>query len=234
MPVLERVQEAFMHLLFPHTCAGCGSDVLGSKQQLCVQCVHAMPQTHFAAHANNPVEQSFWGRVPLRAGAALCYETKDSLLQRIIYACKYGGNKDLGVELGRLMGEALSNTNRFGKIDALVPLPLHPKKERKRGFNQSLLLCSGISEVTHLPIIKNAVRRTTPTQSQTRKNREQRWQNMKDRFELTNASFIHNKHLLLVDDVITTGATLEACGRALLEADGASLSVLTLAYAGGN
>ena len=234
MPVLQAAQEALLHLFFPHTCAGCGTDVLSSRQQLCASCIHALPQTHFVTHANNPVEQSFWGRLPLRAAAAVYYETKGSLLQRIIYACKYGGNKELGLALGRLMGTALNNSNRFGKIDALVPLPLHPKKERKRGFNQSLLLCHGISEETGIPVLKNAVRRNTPTQSQTRKNREQRWENMKDRFEITRATALQHKHLLLVDDVTTTGATIEACGRALLQADEVSLSVLTLAYAGGN
>lgn len=228
MPLLTDIKEALLHLVFPHVCAGCGSDVLPTEQALCLRCLDALPQTRFQEHAGNPVEKIFWGRLPLVAATAQYYFTKESGMQRLMHQFKYRGNKELGIFLGRQMGKSLIETSRFSTIDALVPLPLFNAKERKRGFNQATVLCEGIADVLQKPLFKNNVIRTAHTESQTKKNRMERWQNMEGRFDVMKAHNLSGKHLLLVDDVVTTGATLEACGRALLEVAGVRLSIATL------
>ncbi|HEX8607121.1 MAG TPA: phosphoribosyltransferase family protein [Pedobacter sp.] len=170
----------------------------------------------------------FWGRLPLTHATAQYYFTRRSAIQKLMHELKYRGNKELGLYLGRLMGQQLQASNRFRYLDALVPLPLFPAKERKRGFNQAELLCRGISEVTGTPVLTSVVIRTTNTESQTKKNRLERWENMKGRFVLTNKDIIQGKHVLLVDDVVTTGATLEACGKVILDARDTRLSIATL------
>ena len=228
--VLNDIKESVLHLFFPHVCEGCGTDVLEKEHFLCLKCYSSLPKTDFHLYPNNPIEKIFWGRLPLVNATSQYYFTKNSAMQHLMHQLKYRGNKELGVYLGRLMGHALNQSNRFRFVDALVPLPLFPAQERKRGYNQALVLCEGIAEVLGKPVLKNAITRTTHTDSQTKKNRVQRWQNMEGRFETTNEEMIKGKHLLLVDDVVTTGATLEACGTELLEAENVQLRVATLCF----
>ena len=149
-------------------------------------------------------------------------------MQHLVHQLKYRSQKDLGIYMGKLAGHALKT--RFSDIDALVALPLFPAKEKKRGYNQSRLLCEGISMVLDKPVLDRIVIRTTHTESQTKKNRVERWQNMEGKFELKDAASISGKHVLLVDDVVTTGATLEACARELLKAENMQLSIATLCF----
>jgi len=221
-------RESLLHLAFPHICEGCGTDVLTTDHFLCIQCVSKLPDTHFENHAHNPVEKIFWGRLPITAAAAKYYFTKESLLQHLLHQLKYKGHQRLGLYLGRKLGSMLVNNPRFEDVEALIPLPLFPQKEHRRGYNQAMVLCKGISEVWQRPIIHDAVGRIMDTESQTKKNRVERWQNMEDRFQLKDPSALANKHVLLVDDVVTTGATLEACGRAILEGTNTRLSIATL------
>ena len=220
--------ESLLHLAFPHICEGCGTDSITPDHYLCLQCLDKLPHTHFESHTNNPVEKIFWGRLPLAAATAKYYFTKGSTLQKLLHQFKYRGHQRLGLYLGRKMGTMLVNNPRFEDVEALVPLPLFPEKERRRGYNQAMVLCKGINEVWPRPIISDAVVRVTATESQTKKNRIERWQNMEDRFQLKDPAVFANKHVLLIDDVITTGATLEACGRAILEAENTRLSIATL------
>jgi ComF family protein len=198
---------------------------------LCIKCSASLPETNFHWHANNPVEKLFWGRLPLAAAAAQYYFTKESLMQHLMHQFKYKGNKELGLQLGRMMGQQLLQSNRFINTDALVPLPLFPSKEKKRGYNQATVLCEGMSEIMKIPVLKNAAIRTAFTETQTRKGRIARWQNMENKFVVLQPEKISGKSLLLVDDVVTTGATLEACGNALLQAGDVRLSVVTLCMA---
>lgn len=220
-----------LHLLFPHRCAGCGSDVLSADQIICTECIDALPQTYFEQYSGNPIEKIFWGRLPLANATSQFFFTKDSVMQHLMHQLKYRGNREVGVYLGKLIGSQLEATNRFRNVDAIVPLPLYPEKEYQRGYNQATLLCEGIAEVLQKPVLQNAVVRTHHTDSQTKKSRVERWQNMEGRFLISNSDALQHKHLLLVDDVVTTGATLEACGRKLLEVDGVRLSVATLCCA---
>lgn len=231
MQLLADIKESLLHLVFPHVCAGCSTDVLDNAQPICLRCLEALPRTHFEQYSNNPAEKTFWGRLPLIAATAQYYFTKASLVQRLMHEFKYKGNKALGFYLGQQLGYSLATTNRFMNIDALVPLPLFAAKERARGYNQATVLCEGVADVLQKPVLKNAVVRTSYTESQTKKSRTERWQNMEGRFEMADAQAMAGKHLLLVDDVVTTGATLEACGRTLLEGNDVRLSVATLCTA---
>jgi ComF family protein len=231
MLLVKNLKEAITHLIFPHVCAGCGTDILSENNKLCFFCHEELPATSFHLHANNPIEKIFWGRLPMRHATAQYYFTKQSLMQRLMHRFKYKGDKDLGLFLGRLMGYQLEETNRFKGIDAIVPLPLFPNKEKRRGYNQASLLCEGISAIIQKPVLKDVVVRTMHTESQTKKSRVERWQNMEGRFLLANEAIIKGKHLLLVDDVITTGATLEACGLELLKGENVTLSMATLCCA---
>jgi ComF family protein len=230
MPLLKEIKEAVLHLLFPHICNGCGNDLPDNETTLCMRCIEAMPETLFEFHPNNPAEKIFWGRLPVATASAQFYFTKESLMQYLMHQLKYKGNRELGIHLGHMMGEQLKKSNRF-KADALVPMPLFPAKERRRGYNQATVLCEGMAQAMQLPVLDKVISRPQHTETQTRKGRIERWKNMEGKFVLTDADAIRHKHLLLVDDVITTGATLEACGLALLQAENVKLSIATLCIA---
>lgn len=228
---LKEIKESFLQLVFPHVCAGCGSDLLNEESQLCIRCLAAMPETGFHLHENNPVEKLFTGRLQLLSATAQYYFTKESLMQHLMHQFKYKGNKELGLQLGRLMGNDLIKTSRFNTIDGIIPLPLFAAKEKRRGYNQATVLCEGIAEIMNIPVLKNTIIRTQHTDTQTKKGRLERWINMEGKFELINPQAIEHKHILLVDDVVTTGATLEACGAGLLQAGNVKLSVAALCQA---
>ncbi len=192
-----------------------------------MRCIDAMPETNFELHAGNPVEKLFWGRIQLNAGTAQFYFTKESLMQHLMHQFKYKSNKELGLQLGRLMGEQLLKSGNYN-VDALIPLPLFPAKEQRRGYNQASLLCKGMSEVMNIPVLTNVVTRPEHTETQTKKGRIERWKNVEGKFVVADANAIQDKHLLLVDDVVTTGATLEACGMTLLNAGNVKLSIAAL------
>jgi ComF family protein len=222
--------DSLTHLFFPHICAGCGSDILGKEQLLCVSCNRRLPLTNYHKYADNPVEKTFWGRIPVTNAMSYLYFNKNSIVQQLMHQFKYKGNQDIGIYFGRKMGVAIQESDRLQPPDFLVPLPLHHLRQRKRGYNQAEVLCRGMSESLGIPVLEKAVTRESRTETQTHKNRESRWQNMDGRFTLKDPEALINKHIVLVDDVITTGATLEACGHELRKASGLVLSIATLAY----
>ncbi len=228
---LKNIFSSTLHLFYPHLCTGCGSDLLKEQNLLCIKCMHNLPHTNFAVFANNQIEKDFWGRIPLTAAYSQFYFSKEFLIQHLIHQLKYKGDTKIGFYLGEMMGKTLLNSNRFSTIDALIPLPLFSHKEKKRGYNQATVICNGISAVMNIPVLNNAVIRQQATQTQTRKHRTERWENVKDSFKVAKANEISGKHLLLVDDVVTTGATLEACGHVILQVANVKLSMATLAYA---
>ncbi|WP_240040738.1 ComF family protein [Pseudocnuella soli] len=228
---LKQTADILLHLIFPHCCTGCGNDMLQANQVLCTTCADALPRTHFEHHANNPIEKIFWGRLPITYASAQYFFTKDSVMQNLMHALKYRGNKEVGLWLGKTIGAQLFSTNRFMQVDALVPLPLYPEKEHQRGYNQARVLCDGMAQAMQKPVLHQAVIRTHHTESQTKKTRVERWQNMEGRFLVADPGALQGKHLLLVDDVVTTGATLEACGRCLLDVPDVRLSIATLCCA---
>lgn len=227
---VKEIRESFLHLLFPHICAGCGSDLLDRDMQLCLRCLERLPLTHFERYPHNPVEKIFWGRLPLAGASAQYYFTKESLVQHLMHQFKYRQHRELCFQLGSMMGDQLWRSGRFD-VDALVPLPLFPGKERKRGYNQAGILCEGLSETMHLPILHDVVTRPQHTETQTKKGRIERWKNIDGKFILKDPEQLRGKHILLVDDVVTTGATLESCGLELLKAGNVELSIATLCIA---
>lgn len=228
--LFKTIWNDFSHLFFPHVCAGCGTDIVSLQSILCIHCMNQLPLTNFHFHANNPVEKHFWGRMPVTSATSLCHFTSGSLVQHLLHQLKYNGNKEAGYFLGGIMGATLHTAERFRHVDILVPLPLYAERQKKRGYNQSAVLCNGMSGIMQVPVAANAVIRLSATETQTRKTRIDRWKNMEGKFELADAASIAGKHVLLVDDVVTTGATLEACGHELLKATGTKLSIATLAY----
>ena len=234
MQLLQEIKNSLLHFSFPHVCEGCGTDLPEPSQLLCLRCLSFLPATNFHMHPNNPIEKIFWGRMPVTYATAQFYYTRESLIQHLMHQFKYRGNKDIGLYLGKLMGYALSSSNRFSYLDALIPVPLFPSKERKRGFNQATVLCEGIAEVLNIPVWKDVICRNSFTETQTKKGRIERWQNMEGRFELIKRQQLEGRHVLLIDDVVTTGASLESCGTELLKANDMRLSIATLCFSSHN
>ena len=231
MQFLKTLVNDTIHLFYPHVCLGCGSDLLQEDNLICLRCITELPHTNYAQHASNPIEQIFWGRVPLAAAHSEFYFAKESIVQTLIHQLKYNGNQEVGIYLGALMAKSLLNSNRFKNIDYLVPVPLYPDKERKRGYNQAAVICKGMSGVLNVPVLIGNVNRKRLTETQTKKHRTERWENVADSFTIKDKEIMIGKSVLLVDDVITTGATLEACCQSMLEVDQVKLSLATLSSA---
>ena len=229
IPVRNYIDD-FLHLFFPHICIGCNTDVLNHDDALCAKCISNLPGTGFVSTAGNPVEKIFYGRLNVQNAGSAFYFNKDSVIQHAIIQLKYKGNRKAGNFLGRLLGQQLANSKRFDDVDLIIPLPLNDKKLFKRGYNQASVIAKGITSIWHKPVIENAVDRILFTETQTHKDRIARWETMEGVFTVTQPGLLKDKHVLLVDDIITTGATLEACGEAILKTPGIKLSVATIAY----
>lgn len=230
MSLIGKYAESIIDLLYPRLCPGCGNDLLQKEMQLCMHCFSTLPHTFFALHPENPVEKLFYGRLQLQAAHSEFYFTKSELIQKLLHQLKYKGNREIGHYLGTLAAESLFTSNRFSEIDCIVPLPLHPAKQFRRGYNQAAIIGQGISEVLNIPLFDKHIAKKS-TETQTKKNRVNRWRNVSESFFITDRNKIKDKHILLVDDVITTGATIEACGNLILSLPGTKLSVVSLAYA---
>jgi ComF family protein len=231
MVSLKHLFTDAMHLFFPHNCLGCGSDVLSQKSILCLRCISHLPYTGFETITNNPVENIFRGRSNLKAAASTFYFNKGHLVQQFIHQLKYKSNFEVGEYMGALMGKTLLQSGRFSNIDYLVPLPLSNEKEFKRGFNQSEIICNGMSAAMQVPVHSKNIIRHRYTDTQTKKHRAERWKNVEGSFAVKKPAVLHGKHVLLVDDVITTGASLEACIQSMQHIPGITISLATLATA---
>ena len=202
--------NAFIHLFYPHICLECGTDLVSSHTVLCAACENNLPFTDFFQIENNIIEKVFWGRGKITAAGAGLFFTKDSIVQILIFELKYKQNKKAGWLLGRIIGSSIQYLDRFNTIDLLIPIPITRKKERQRGFNQSIIICEGIQQILPALKIASVLKKPKSTRSQTFKGRLQRSKQYEHLFALANPVYINGVNLLLVDDVITTGATLEA------------------------
>ena len=233
-PFLNRLQAysaGFLHLFYPHICMHCGSEALQAENILCIACEKNLPYTHFFSIEKNTIEKIFWGRVPLHEAGASLFFTKDSVVQSLIFALKYKNQKKAGRLLGNIIGQDLLNSQRFKNIDCMIPIPLSKKKQRARGYNQALVICEGIQEkLPHIQILPLLLKHKNVI-SQTSKDRIQRTQLSPQSYAIIDRSLIAEKNLLVVDDVITTGATIESfCKYILNEARPHSISVVAAAY----
>ncbi|MBQ8672938.1 MAG: ComF family protein [Bacteroides sp.] len=223
---------ALWQLFFPPHCAACGAVLVPGEQGLCVKCHLELPRTDYQKEKDNPTEKLFWGKIRLERASSHFYYRKSDSFRSVVHQLKYDNRPDLGLFLGNLMAAELAESGFFDGIDLLMPVPLHPRKKLKRGYNQSEQLARGVAQVTGLPVNTTAVVRRRYTDSQTRKQLHERWQNMEGSFSLIRPDEVAHKHVLLIDDVLTTGATLSACLYVLQEVEGIRLSVLTLGVAG--
>jgi ComF family protein len=230
MTVILRLATDLLNLLFPRLCNGCGKYLVRGEKNICLSCFHDLPFTDYHLHADNRAAKQFWGRLPCHAVMAMLYFKKGSRVQQLMHRLKYNGQTELGLELGQLVGERLKQSSNFSGIDFVIPVPLHKRRERLRGYNQSKCIADGIAERLQVPVLTHVLIKPVSTASQTRKGRFSRYENLKSVFEVRDLQIIRDKHVLLVDDVITTGATLEACGLALFAAGISSLSIATVAF----
>jgi len=220
----------FIDILYPPLCPVCGNVLMRQEKVLCLPCLTDLPLTNFHADPENEVAQMFWGRVQVEHATAFIYLYVESRYRQILHELKYRGQYHIGIEMGRMFGHELKST-AFEKVDLVHPVPLHPRKQRKRGYNQSVLIAKGLAEALDKPLEDSLIRRVVNTESQTRKSRYERWENVAGIFDARRPEGIRNKHVLLVDDVITTGSTLEACAAAMLGLENVKVSLAALAYA---
>ena len=228
--MLSTYIDAFVHLWYPHICLACGTDLLEKKNVLCAHCIQSLPYAEFENTEDNPIQKIFWGRVSFSFANTLLFFTKDSVVQLLITELKYKQNKKAGWMLGRLMGIYINEITREDSIDFLVPIPITNNKLKNRGYNQSTILCQGIQSITGLPIMEDVLLKPFESQSQTHKDRIKRMDAIGQSFVLEKASTLKNKHVLLVDDVLTTGATIEAIATILQQTDVKKISVFTATY----
>lgn len=226
----RKIYDSILHLFYPSVCFGCENELVEEDELLCMSCVRSLPYTSFERIQENPVAKLFWGRCKIMAGFSTFYFIEKTPLQKIIHQIKYNNEKALGVHMGRLMGHTVNELKKNIQIDMCIPMPLHTKKEKIRGYNQSALLTEGIEEVTGIPTVLNILNRTVFTSTQTKKNRIDRWLNVEHAFHVCDQEVIRDKHILLVDDVITTGASIESCVHTLLANKAAGVSVAGLAF----
>jgi len=229
--LIQNYLRDFTALLFPDLCFACSGPLLGNEKYICLSCEYDLPETHFDVMEGNPIEQAFWGRSRIYSATAFVRFEKGSKVQHLMHALKYKGQKDLGEYMGELMGRSIKDNGRFNTVDAIIPVPLHPKKMRKRTYNQSECLANGIGKILHKPVLTDVLIRKVFNPTQTKKGRYQRWENVEGIFDVPSPEWIENKHLLLVDDVITTGSTLEAAALPLIKITNTRVSVMTFAFA---
>jgi len=231
MKYLSDLWDDFLSILFPRICCGCGTPLVRNEHIICTECLVTIPRTGYHLSADNPVARLFWGRCMIERAASFSFYTRGSRMRRIIHKLKYDGIKEAGIVMGKVYAASLKESGFFNDIDLIVPVPLHSSRLRKRGFNQSEIICEGISAVTGLDVSVNALVRSEKSETQTRKSRYDRWINVEGIFEVKDSGILEGKHVLIVDDVITTGSTIEACANALLKVEGVRVSVISLGVA---
>lgn len=230
-PSLRELCAGLAHLFYPELCVACGNDLPFSGTCFCLRCQLKLSPSDMHLTRENEFVERLWGRVPLQSGAAAYYYTRQSPIRRAVHHLKYRNKPDIGLLIGRGFGQKLRGSEWFKDIDGIIPVPLHPKKERLRGYNQSTVFAQGLSEAMDVPMYAHVLLRQAFTQTQTKKKRMERFENVEEVFIVKKPQVIEGKHLLLVDDVLTTGATLEVCGQVLLGVPGTRLSCATIAMA---
>ena len=226
-----RYLNDFISLFYPRNCFGCGNQLVTNEKVLCTACHLNLPKTNFHLLKDNPINKVFWGRVEVESAASLYFYSKGGKVQNMIHQLKYKNHKEVGIYLGELLGNELRVSSLFKDVDLIIPIPLHKKKLRKRGFNQAEVFANGLGNAMNIVVDIHSVLRTIATSTQTKKGRYKRWENVNEIFKVINPDLLSGKHILLVDDVITTGATMEACIQVLKQIPDVNVSVGSIAYA---
>lgn len=220
-----------LDLIYPNLCFICGETLLKSESHICLSCLNNIPRTNYHLLTDNPVEKRFWGKAPIFRGTSFFFFQKGSPFQKLLHELKYKGNKEIGEILGLYAAAELLNSPDFCSIDIIIPIPLHPKRFAQRGYNQSEWIGKGLSAVLDKPQDTNTLKRVKQTTTQTKKSVFERFENTEGIFELSGAKELEGKHLLLIDDVLTTGSTLNAAINTLLNIPNVKISIFTLAIA---
>ncbi len=227
---MPNILSDLFDLFFPQVCVNCGGILQINGRFLCFYCLSEMPLTHFSFMPKNAVEITFKGRVPVRAATSLLYFEKKSLVQNLIHRLKYHQQPEIGVFLGQWLGEEMLISKRFDTIDFVIPVPLHPNKEKSRGYNQVMLFAESLSAQLKVELRPDLLIKIVDRKTQTQKRRSDRISDISEDYYIKDHDSIKNKHILLVDDIITTGATLEACSYQLLNVSGVQLSFASMAF----
>lgn|ERR1035437_4401179 len=223
--------KSFINLIYPACCPACNKVLMNPDDFICTHCRYHLPKTNFHLHQDNPVFRKFSGRVNIHSAASFLYFSKGGIVQEMIGKLKYRGRKDIGVYLGEIYGDELHESAFDKTIDIIIPVPLHKDKFKKRGYNQSEQFATGLSQTMSIPTDYLNVIRKTNTNTQTKKGRYARWKNVEEIFSVDDIEALRGKHVLLVDDVVTTGSTLEATATAILLIPGTIISIATIACA---
>ncbi|MDH3381608.1 MAG: phosphoribosyltransferase family protein [Flavobacteriaceae bacterium] len=222
--------KELLNVFFPDLCLICENNLTYNEETLCTYCRVDLPFTNFSSESNNIAERTFYGRIKLEAVTSLLFYRKKGKTQQLIHQLKYKNQQKIGALTALMLAEELKNNHRFKDLDGVIIVPMHPKKERKRGYNQVSVFGKTLAKELNIPFIENVLVKASATTSQTIKSRLQRFQDFEGKFHLNNLKSLENKHILLVDDVITTGATIESCAIELLKTKNIKISIATIAY----
>lgn len=225
-----RVFTDFIRLFYPNLCMVCHNDLAEGESVICTSCLYHIPRTKYWYDSENPVAKIFWGRAFVHNACSFFFFSKGSRYRKLLHHLKYNGKKEVGFVLGKEFGNELKRVETYKNIDFIVPVPLHPKRFKQRGYNQAEEIAKGLQESMGIPLSTNNLIRSGYTETQTRKTRTERVENVSKKFRLENPEAFRGKHILIVDDIVTTGATLEECAAIVLEAKDSKVSIVTLAY----
>ena len=218
-----------INLIYPDVCIVCEDKLVKNERLFCTLCLADIPRTNFHLYVDNPVSRIFWGRCKIESATSFFYFKKGSKYRSLLHKLKYKGRNDIGIELGKMFGNDLINS-LYNNIDVIIPVPLHPAKLKIRGYNQSEQIANGIGKRMNVPVINNALKRVVNTNTQTKQARFDRWLNVEDIFKYNISSNLLNKNILLVDDIITTGSTVEACVNAIHKEIECKIFAVSLAF----
>jgi ComF family protein len=231
MNLLRGYLADFVALIFPQLCPACRASLIANEHILCTDCLYNLPYTNFHTKSDNIVAKQFWGKLNIEGAYSLYYFSKGGKVQNMMHQFKYNGMEQIGNVLGGIAGKQLAQSTVFNTADIIIPVPLHKKRLKERGYNQSACFAEGLAHQLSAVVEVNSLIRTVATKTQTHKSRFARFENMKEVFAVKDPERLINKHVLLVDDIVTTSSTLEACGIELLKVPGLKLSIATIAYA---
>jgi len=229
--MFKSLLEDFLNLVYPRTCAACGNTLFRHEEVLCTHCIIHLPKTFYHKDKENPLFMLFWGKIQIEMISSLYFYNKGNKVQALIHQLKYKNRPDIGVFIGKRYGVSLKNSKLFYDVDVIIPVPLHQKKQEIRGYNQAEMFARGLSKTMGIPYDATSFIRKVHTETQTKKTKLERWENVKDKFAIEHIENIEDKHILLVDDVITTGSTIEACAQVLLRVAGVKISIASIAVA---
>ena len=222
--------QCFAELFYPKICIECNRSLWEDEKVLCHVCNSDLPRCEFSFYPDNRAEALFKGRVEIQLVSSLLYFKKKGMVQRMMHALKYQGREDVGRYIGSMLGAEIRKSKRFASVDLILPVPLHPKKKRARGYNQVSEFAHCLSELLEVPVLEDALLRKKSGRSQTQKSRIARNRSLEDSFVIRDFKVLINKHILVVDDIITSGATMEMCARRILEVQGTRVSLASMAF----